>query len=54
MDQQAITPTTPQPAVNQAIHAVAMCPSHCPVWEKPCRGFAQHDPPDECNMHHSW
>ncbi len=33
-----------------------MCGEKCkvPGCGRPCRGFAGHDPPHECNNHHTW
>jgi hypothetical protein len=31
-----------------------MCGLSCPTCGRPCRGFAGHDLPHECNQHHTW
>lgn len=31
-----------------------LCSSACPTCGRPCRGFAGHAPPHQCNQHHSW
>lgn len=41
---------------RDAVSAQPLCGQRCPTpgCGRPCRGYAGHDLPHECNQHHTW
>ncbi len=39
---------------DDVLSSEQFCGLTCPTCGKPCRGYAGHAPPHECNQHHTW